>query len=104
MNQEAIEASIAAASSKLSYTTAGTMGFAGLLTSDIVFGLIGVLIGVATWATNHYFKRRAEKREAEYQARALELEAEYKRKADDRDAHEFRLRMKREFGTNWGEL
>ena len=46
MNQEAIEASIAAASSKISYTTAGAMGFTGLLTSDIVFGLIGVLIGV----------------------------------------------------------
>ena len=82
MNQEAVEASIAAASSKLSYTTAGTMGLAGWLTSDIVFGLIGVLIGLATWAVNAY----------------------YKRKADARDAHEFRLRMKREYGTEWDKL
>ena len=82
MNQEAVEASIAAASSKLSYTTAGTLGLAGWLTSDIIFGVIGVLIGVATWAVN----------------------AHYKRKADERDALEFRLRMKREFGTEWDKL
>lgn len=104
MNQEAVEASIAAASSKLSYTTAGTMGLAGWFTSDVIFGVIGVLIALATWMTNRHYRRKADRREAEYKRKELELEEEYKRRADERDAHEFRLRMKREFGTNWGEL
>ena len=104
MNQEAVEASIAAISSKASYTTAGVMGMAGWLTSDIVFGVIGVLIGLATWATNRHYRRKADQREAEYKRKTLELEEEYKRRADERDAHEFRLRMKKEFGTNWGGL
>jgi flagellar biosynthesis component FlhA len=104
MKQEAVEASIAAASSKLSYTTAGTMGLAGWITSDIVFGVIGVLIGVATWATNRHYRRKADRREAEYKRKELELEEEYKRRADERDAKEFSLRMRREFGTGWGDL
>ena len=64
MKQEAVEASIAAASSKLSYTTAGTMGLAGWLTSDIVFGVIGVLLGLATWATNRHYRRKEDRRQA----------------------------------------
>ncbi|MEG0976456.1 MAG: holin [Comamonas sp.] len=100
MKQEAVEASIAAASSKLSYTTAGTMGLAGWITSDIVFGVIGVLIGVATWATNRHYRRKADRREAE----AKLLEAEYQRRADERAAQAHRARMRKEFGTGWGEL
>ncbi|MFE1574144.1 holin [Comamonas odontotermitis] len=93
MNQEAVEASIAAASSKLSYTAAGTLGVAGWMTSDIVFGLIGVLIGAATWAVNAHYKRKADKRKAEYE-----------RLANERQEREFRLRMRKEFGTDWGDL
>lgn len=100
MKQEAVEASIAAASSKLSYTTAGTMGFAGLLTSDIIFGLIGVLIGLATWAVNAHYKRKDSKR----QEAVEQMDAEYKRRADERAEREYRLRMRKEHGTDWGSL
>lgn len=69
------------------------MGLAGWLTSDVIFGLIGMLIGMGTWAVNAYYKRKADKRRAEYE-----------RRADERDEHEYRLRMKREYGTEWERL
>ena len=104
MSKEAVEAGIAAVSSKASYTTAGVMGMASWLTSDIIFGVIGVLIGLATWATNRHYRRKADRREAEYKRKELELEEEYKRRADERDAKEFAFRMRKEFGTDWGAL
>ena len=100
MNQEAVEGVAVAISSKASYTTAGVMGLAGWLTSDIVFGVIGVLIGAATWALNAHYRRKENTRRAE----AALLDAEYKRRADARAEREFRLRMRKEHGTNWSEL
>lgn len=99
MNQEAVESAVATASTKASYGTAGAMGLAGWLTSDIVFGLIGVLIGAATWAVNAYYRRKADNREKAAQA----LEAEYQRRAEERADTEFKLRMKREYGPDWGQ-
>ena len=93
MNQEAVEAAIATASTKASYGTAGVMGLAGWLTSDIVFGLIGVVIGLATWADNAYYRRKDDQRNAEY-----------KRRADFREEREHQLRMHREYGTGWDKL
>ena len=93
MNQEAVEAAIATASTKASYGTAGVMGLAGWLTSDIVFGLIGVVIGLATWAVNAYYRRKEDRRNAEYRQRA-----------EAREDREYRMRMKREYGTEWDKL
>ncbi len=93
MKQEALEAGIAAVSSKASYTTAGAMGLASWLTSDIVFGVIGVVIGVATMAINRHYKRKADARKAEYE-----------RRADDRAEREMQARMRHKFGTGWDEL
>ena len=93
MNQEAVEAAIATASTKARYGTAGVMGLAGWLTSDIVFGLIGVVIGLATWAVNAYYRRKEDRRNAEYRQRA-----------EAREEREHKLRMHREYGTGWDKL
>ena len=76
------------------------MGLTGWLTSDIVFGLIGVLIGAATWALNAYYRRKENRRNAD----AAALDAELKRRADARSEREYQLRMHREFGTGWDKL
>ena len=83
------------------------MGFAGLLTSDVIFGVIGVLIGLATWMTNRHYRRKAYRLDAERQRKEMEvlaLEEEYKRRADARDEREFQLRMRKEHGRDWGDL
>ena len=100
MNQEAVEAAIATASTKASYGTAGVMGLTGWLTSDIVFGIIGVVIGLGTWAVNAYYRRKENKRNAE----AAAQDAELKRRADARSEREHQLRMHREYGTGWDKL
>lgn len=61
MNREAIEASIAATGSKVTYTGAGGAILGWLLSSE--FGiLMGVLLGLAGFVVNLYFKLRADRR------------------------------------------
>ncbi|MBC7604207.1 MAG: hypothetical protein H7255_16310 [Ramlibacter sp.] len=62
MNREAIEAAVAAAGSKITYTGAGTTLLAWLASSQ--FGvLFGIALGVIGLLVNLYFKYRTDKRE-----------------------------------------
>ncbi|CAN7536502.1 holin [Variovorax sp. LjRoot130] len=81
MSREAIEATVAAAGSKVTYTGAGASVASWLLSSE--FGVAaGLLLGIAGLLVNIYFKRqenlrqqaRDEREKEEHQARMRRLE------------------------------
>ena len=62
--ESTVESAIASVASKVTYTSAGSIGFGWLLSSEaaVFFGIIGVVAGNAI---NWWFKRKADKREEE---------------------------------------
>ena len=64
LTESTVDASIASLASKMTYTSAGSIGFGWLLSSEaaVFFGIIGVLMGNLV---NWWFKRKADKREEE---------------------------------------
>ena len=64
LTESTVDASIASLASKMTYTSAGSIGFGWLLSSEaaVFFGIIGVLTGNLV---NWWFKRKADKREEE---------------------------------------
>ena len=58
MKSEAIDLTIAAAGSKVTYAGAGVGGLGWLFSSEFV-GVIGVLIALAGVCVNWYYKRKA---------------------------------------------
>lgn len=72
MKTETLETA-AAASAKTTVAGAGITGF-GWVTSSEFFGLVGVLVAVASFVVTWYFKREANKRhEAEHELRMQRL-------------------------------
>lgn len=69
MQSETIDAAIATAGSKATYTGAGVSGIGWVFSSE--FGVAaGVIIGVLGLLTNLYFRRKQDRREQhEYEAR-----------------------------------
>ncbi len=68
-SSQAIEAAIAATGSKATYTGAG-MTISGWFLSSEFAVLSGILLGVAGFGVNLYYKRRSDRREqAEHEAR-----------------------------------
>ena len=61
MKAEAIDLTIAAAGSKVTYAGTGVAGLAWLLSSQF-FGLMGVLIALAGVLINWHYKRKASQR------------------------------------------
>lgn len=64
LTESTMEATIASVASKVTYTSAGSIGFGWLLSSEaaVLFGIIGVVAGnIINW----WFKRKADKREEE---------------------------------------
>lgn len=62
--EHTLEQAIAASASKVTYVSAGSIGFGWLLSSEaaVFFGIIGVVAGnIINW----WFKRKADKREEE---------------------------------------
>lgn len=72
-NQATFEAAMATVGSKATYTGASTSAVAWILSSE--FGILfGVLLGLAGFAVNLYFKRKQDKREqAEHDRRMSSL-------------------------------
>lgn len=73
MQQESLDATIAAAGSKVTYTGAGTATVGWFLSSE--FGVLcGVALGIAGLLVNIYFKRREDRRlQVEHEARMREM-------------------------------
>lgn len=68
-HQQAIEAAIAASASKVMYSGAGAAG-AGIVLSNTVIGLLGLLIALAGFCVNSYYRRKQDRRdEREHQMR-----------------------------------
>lgn len=62
IDQQTLDASMAAAGSKATYTGAGAFSVGWLLSSE--FGiLVGIVIGVAGLLVNLYYSRKRDKRE-----------------------------------------
>lgn len=64
ITESTMESAIASVASKVTYTSAGSIGFGWLLSSEaaVLFGIIGVVAGNFV---NWWFKRKADKREEE---------------------------------------
>lgn len=64
LTETTVESAIASVASKVTYTSAGSIGFGWLLSSEaaVLFGIIGVVAGNFV---NWWFKRKADKREEE---------------------------------------
>ena len=74
--QHALDTTIASAASKATYTGAG-MTISGWLMSSEFAVLMGVLIGVAGFAVNWYYKHKEDRRQqAEHDRRMREFEEE----------------------------
>ena len=74
--QQALDTTIASAASKATYTGAG-MTISGWLVSSEFAVLMGVLIGVAGFAVNWYYKHKEDRRQqAEHDRRMREFEEE----------------------------
>ena len=71
VKQEAIEASVAASASKLTYGGAATVGIGWLLSSEGAV-LVGMIVGVAGFVVNFYYKHKEDRR----QERAAQLNEE----------------------------
>lgn len=71
VKQEAIEASVAASASKLTYGGAATVGLGWLLSSEGAV-LVGMIVGVAGFIVNFYYKHKEDRR----QERAAKLNEE----------------------------
>lgn len=73
MQQESLDATIAAGGSKATYTGAGAATVGWFLSSE--FGVLcGIVIGLAGLLVNIYFKRREDKRlQEEHEFRMKEL-------------------------------
>lgn len=72
MKSEAIDLTIAAAGSKVTYAGAGVTGLAWLLSSQF-FGLMGLLIALAGVGINWYYKRKSNQRMEEESKLRIEL-------------------------------
>lgn len=71
-NQQTIEATLAAAGSKATYTGAGTSIF-GWLTSNEFAVLVGTLIAVGGFVVNWYYRHKEDKRRQEEHDRRMGL-------------------------------
>jgi hypothetical protein len=67
-NQEAVGAAIAASASKAMYAGGGVAGTGVMLDSQF-FGLVGLLIAIAGFAVNLYYKRQEHSLKREENAR-----------------------------------
>lgn len=56
-----------------SYITNGVVALVGWLNFEYAMMLIGTLLALATFTTNHYFKRRQDKRDHDEAIRRKEL-------------------------------
>jgi hypothetical protein len=56
-----------------SYITNGLVALIGWLNFEYTMMLIGTLLAIATFITNHYFKRRQDKRDHEESERRKQL-------------------------------
>lgn len=72
LTESTMEASIASVASKVTYTSAGSIGFGWLLSSEaaVFFGIIGVVAGNLI---NYWFKRKDDKRKEKADKREEEL-------------------------------
>ena len=79
--------------SVVSYTTSGTVGLGGLLSSEWVMVISAVFFAALTAAVNWWYQRRKELRDAEYQAAAARMDAELKASHNAREEEYHAARM-----------
>lgn len=73
MSNQAVEAAISAGASKVTYGGAGTVGIGWLLSNEATV-LAGLLIAVAGFAVNWYYRAKQDRRaEAEHKAHMKQL-------------------------------
>lgn len=76
MKQEALEASIAASASKATYGGATTIGIGWLMSNEFAV-LVGMVIGLAGFLVNLYYRWKQDRREeAEHKARMAHVHAQ----------------------------
>lgn len=83
-------------STKLAVWFGSAMSLWGFVTENI-FGFVGALTAIATWATSAYFKKQASKRQAAHlrlQREQVEFEREMQHRADLRAEEYHRVRQR----------
>ena len=74
LTNQTVDQVVASAASKTAITTASTTAIWGVVTHEILFGFLGVMVAVITMIINWYYKRKSDR-----------LDDELKRKADARE-------------------